>query len=505
MLKNYRRIEYVVLCVVIILGASRGMYHLGLLLMHEITNMSYGSGDQAIFFGVGRAMLNGYLPYLDFFESKPPGIFLLTALSLQFSDGALLARIFQSIAIALIPLTLILPLWKEHVTNRLIGTGFALLFGIALAVYTETYAGNLQTESFGAIFGLLYMAFLAILPRPYSRASIVILGASLLFSILFKEPFLFSTLAVALLLLRTKTDLVRGLLLPLVTGGVMGCMLLLLLGLLPVYIQIYVPYMVFEHSAFTEELHKEIVTVPVKFAGFSLIPVVKHLATAPYLLASITFLWGLMIVQIRSLQSFILLACVMFLTLFSINVGGTLGHQAVSAVPIYGAMALWILKNTKNYNFIIFGTVFLAFGFIVNPLPVQGSSVYMEADNALQKAAMTIDTVLHSCGYDRYMNISVTDQVYAYTKHSPLPVGLIAERMLPKLSVALFDKQIHESLQKADVILIRNGDIFSRNMTLYLQNYFTSGSPECAGAFILPEHLELLFRIREHGLSRVSN
>src|SRR2546422_741744 len=43
--------------------------------------------DAYLYFTVGRGILNGLLPYKDLFETKPPGMFLLSALSLWITNG----------------------------------------------------------------------------------------------------------------------------------------------------------------------------------------------------------------------------------------------------------------------------------------------------------------------------------------------------------------------------------------------------------------------------------
>ena len=70
-------------------------------------------GDGLIFTIIGRGMLNGLTLYIDLFETKPPGVFLLMALSLLMTGGERLASLIDVagfIAMALIPMAVF---WKH--------------------------------------------------------------------------------------------------------------------------------------------------------------------------------------------------------------------------------------------------------------------------------------------------------------------------------------------------------------------------------------------------------
>jgi hypothetical protein len=55
--------------------------------------------DTHIYLTVGRGLLNGLKPYVDLFETKPPGIFFLSAFSLLVSGGLLICNILQAIVL----------------------------------------------------------------------------------------------------------------------------------------------------------------------------------------------------------------------------------------------------------------------------------------------------------------------------------------------------------------------------------------------------------------------
>ena len=57
-----------------------------------------------IFFSMGRAILNGLTPYEDIFETKPPGMFVMAALSLGIFRSTILANILQTLLLILPPI-----------------------------------------------------------------------------------------------------------------------------------------------------------------------------------------------------------------------------------------------------------------------------------------------------------------------------------------------------------------------------------------------------------------
>jgi len=74
---------------------------------YELSGVMYG--DTMIFQTVGRGMLNGLKPYSGLFETKPPGIFMMHALSLWLFDSQLLVKILQVLALLTIPVMVFIP------------------------------------------------------------------------------------------------------------------------------------------------------------------------------------------------------------------------------------------------------------------------------------------------------------------------------------------------------------------------------------------------------------
>src|SRR5437762_2143520 len=68
--------------------------------------------DALIYLTIGRAILNGSKVYVDFFESKPPAIFYLSALSLRLG-GTGLMRFLEILSILLVPGVLTISGWRR--------------------------------------------------------------------------------------------------------------------------------------------------------------------------------------------------------------------------------------------------------------------------------------------------------------------------------------------------------------------------------------------------------
>lgn len=204
--------------------------------------------DALIFFTVGRGILNGLLPYSDLFESKPPGMFLLTVLSLLFTSGdgfylSLITLFF--ILLPLLPLLFFWIWWEGEARSPLRYTfaGVSLVLGILFTLYLEDRAGAGQAEFFGSVFGCIYVCNVLVARGRFSAGRTTISTCAILLSIGIKEPFILPLLAVAFLLLPSWNSFFRGFLLPLFFAGGVGVLVLLLLGYLQPYLSVYLPAM----------------------------------------------------------------------------------------------------------------------------------------------------------------------------------------------------------------------------------------------------------------------
>lgn len=204
--------------------------------------------DIQLYFTVGRGILNNLIPYIDLFESKPPGMFLLTALSL-FLGGVTFVIAVEVFLLLFLPIIIALftyTVCKKAQASRpwiTLVVSAALLLGMLLSLYAEYRAGALQTELFGGMFGALYALLIIWRQEQWSWRETGLAAFLLLISIGMKEPFLLSTMAAALLLIRRRLLFLPVFLLPLGIAMVMGTFLLMTLGMWEGYISIYLPTM----------------------------------------------------------------------------------------------------------------------------------------------------------------------------------------------------------------------------------------------------------------------
>lgn len=237
-----------ILIVAVVAGAAAWkLWSLVQLLSVVGTHIDLTTSDATLYLAVGRGILNGLIPYRDLFETKPPGIFLLSALSLWLSGGPLLGQLLQVAMFATMPLIfVVLALretrglgWFARVTLCLLG----LLFGTAMSIFTADRAGGLQTESFGTFFALLFLLTITWNNGRMTRTQTVLAALCLLGAIGMKEPFVASILAAVLLIAEDARFVLRRFVQPLVLAGSMGFVLVTVLGYLHAYLTIYLPEM----------------------------------------------------------------------------------------------------------------------------------------------------------------------------------------------------------------------------------------------------------------------
>src|ERR1051325_2186251 len=226
------------------LAALKVSFELGRVLTYHVRGAV--ENDTLIYFTVGRGMLNGLQPYRDLFESKPPGMFLLAALSLLLTQGPLLATVADVLALLLPPALLAVFSWRGGsqlpLVRRSAFSVVAFIMGVLVMLYVEERAGPVQTEVFGAFFAILYVLNIAWTGRP-TRRSTFINGVLLLAAIGMKEPFLLTAFAGALLLSRDMKHFLQVFVFPLPIAAGLGVLGLLLIGVLPAYIDVYLPTM----------------------------------------------------------------------------------------------------------------------------------------------------------------------------------------------------------------------------------------------------------------------
>jgi hypothetical protein len=223
------------------LGCAIAVLMLGSEVWFVLQPLSRNIMDTVLYWGVGRGIVNDLVPYLDLFEVKPPGIFLLSALSLRMFGDFSLGNMLNAVTLVLIPL---LSGWmwmrdaREDRTQRF-ATGF--LTGAAITLYGMLRATPWQTESFGILVSMLYVLLVAGHAGRMRWWQSVLGGVLLLCAIGLKEPFLFPCIGAAILWDKRPTVLMRTLVIPLTIAGVLGLLGLWMFGLWDGFFHVYLP------------------------------------------------------------------------------------------------------------------------------------------------------------------------------------------------------------------------------------------------------------------------
>lgn len=470
----------------------------------------YG-GDAMLFAAMGRAIVNGLTPYVDLFENKPPGIFLLAALSLRFFNTLILGRVLQIIAIFLVPLVAVfadIGSYKHAIrkSDQWMDRLIVLLFGIVLATLTSRWAGSFYPESFGILFSLFYIAWF-VTARTDGWAALLLGGVFIAGAAGFKEVFLFSLLAIALVLSKTRREFFMRFCLPLGIATAAGAFVLLILGYLVPYITVYVPYLLRWHDDIVILLNPE--ADPLWLRGFPLQSFWKNAASVsvvfPLLLV---FLWSVILVQASSLwktRKAILAPCVLLGATYSAVLAGQMAggksHHFAVLLPFFLAILLRaMLTGAWSRIMWIRWGVILSLGAIVLPqrMAFSMNDFAEESRNLLiaEHIAEQVDFVLDNCNVDRYLRLIVSDiPELLFVRHSPLPTGLMSTRDYNNMAVTPLNRMLSQSLLDAKIALVIKGFGAHTDVHNYLQEHFTKSPPwPCAGPFDLPEEWILLFR-----------
>ncbi len=464
--------------------------------------------DALIYMAMGRGILNGLIPYRDLFETKPPGIFLLAAAS-QFLGGIALAKFVQVLALVIIPLSIIIPARRilrpiENTTQRILYL-FACITGLLLALFTELFSGGFQVESMGASAAIVYVALVAMKPHIWTSKRMLLASIPIGVAVFFKEPFILSIFAGALLLAPSLISLLTIFFIPAAIAGAGVLLLLMLLGYLGPYF-FYLQYMLTQGTTMYNG--------PLPLRGFY---VNRILANA----WQFSPLWSLFLIALVALAFFFVwkrssaprekilrshqILFALYLGFLAIGTGGDFfGHHFIFAVPAYGALLLLIIRearhieNIRRMPIVLLIALALTTAFLhTRENPVKKVRAWQSHDESIRTAAATIDQVLDRCDIENYLYlVSKGGGPFGYTHHSPLgPIFLNHNRFLT-LKDSPFLNFIRDQLLTAQVIVIEDQD--SSGMTddgwKYITLTFTSDPPECARLPLQPLPYRLLFR-----------
>lgn len=487
-----------------------------LLLLVRFTSLLHPEvydADAPFYFTIGRSILNGLTPYADIFDPKPPGVFLLSAVSLLFFHTTFLGNVVSAGILLAFPLLLtvwVSRLFSDHPLPSyrfplLLATGF--LTGTFFGLWNSLQAGVWQPESFGNFFALLSLLLLATPDRTMSLQRTVAMALSILCAIGFKEPFLLSMGAAALILCPTLRALWHTFLVPAFLALLAGMMILYSLGWLLPYVSIYLPAIAGIRIAGYGSLWLRGLPFWQLFPPLSS----TSLFLFPAFVAAVT--WTLWNAATHPQKRWWHIAAVLlggYLSVTAVTLAGnstTLTYSAV-LLPFILAMVLQFflhLQNASPFRDIPLVGYCLMVSLLLWTIPLSHVSISLPADllaqrHKLRTAAHHLDNLLSACNQTRYLYAVNPPQPFLplYTRTSPL--NHFPYREIDHIRFGFpFLRRTLERLSESTIIVV-NPDGFHPSTGLgslfqeYMQKTFTTEPWPCALTSLPIAGYRILFR-----------
>jgi hypothetical protein len=427
---------------------------------------AYELYDAPIYYAVGRGIANGIAPYSGLWDIKPPGIFLVSAISFKFFDSPAFtyySQVFVLILTAAVPIVAYFLLSSHRSVLKWV---LSLLAGLLLALYSAERSGEFQVESFGAAFGCIAVFAMA-MPNFEKRrilwTSLAVIG--ILGACGFKEPFLFPLFGISLIFCKDIKEWASRFALPLAIAVLLGFVFLLVSGWLGDFLH-YLDFMFSAHisrfgSPFRRAMDFSRIYNDMNAFSWGLAIAVLVLLSLPFIHSNSKSNENNLFIKI------IFFGVAFFLSSYSVGVGGEYyGHHFVFALPFYMALVLLLLKKWNGENFAVVKLGMVSFIFLaIATLNLPNLNLDMRAERCkayiknFKEAASYLDKKMDSLGIDRYVFIGgqlYGINVFGWTKHSPTgpyfnqPPQWFQQ---PQWFVAIEDSMI-SNIKKADAVVI---------------------------------------------------
>lgn len=475
--------------------------------------------DSPIYWAVGRGILNGLVPYADMYENKPPGVFLVSALSFAVTGDVYICSalsVISQIIVGITPFIAVAVMLRRRnvsASSCLSLSGAALLPGLLILMYCQNRSGQFQIETMGSAFICIYILITAFLKtksiKLYSP-SLIIAGFFLMCAVMFKEPFVIIAAVCGLCFSQSIHDALYKIVMPLIYGGIMGVMVLLFSGTLIPYLTIYLPHMTGSHisiygSPFVRGLmfHKLFNNLG-KFSGglaaivlislllFAVIRCKRQFEKSPGTVKTIA---ALIIFQILKITAMV------YAVSFCVGLGGQYyNHHYVFAVPFYNCLIIFVLKYAydafagfktlrpplglkRNFLagiFICLLIFFVSSAAVMHIGDFKANQTVLNNNKTLRQQAEYVDAVLDACDVDRYQYLGFNgDCFYGFTKHSPLGPVFIQDPKNFVTNNTWFTENMLKQLDQAEIIIFRANytDCIKQEVSNIINKNFTIVPP----------------------------
>jgi hypothetical protein len=501
-------------------------------------------GDVMIFLSIGRGMQNGLSIYTDMFESKPPGVLLLSYLSMWLTNGPGLMRIAQDIGL------LVVPFFLAYISRqRLERAVCAFTFGCTLSCWSYANSMGMETE----IFGLLPMVLYAVLiTSPMNQKKVLLSGVCTFLATFFREPFILGGVAASILVSKNPKEFVLRFVYPAIVAGVIYLLALTFTGVLIPYFQVYLPGMLKDRiqTADSGPLYLRAIWVQRIFSSlttYSSVPLLGYFVTALGLfvtiskekmdrigilsmLAMLFGAWGLgeyfVLLTVCYKQGGHGFSCWTTVTdpglwmIDSLFVCGTvlflgllayIGKKnlrmlvsilcALSVLPILGAaislggygrryllflipvIVSLFLISLKKLNTIVLASL-VAILTITSRAPNESLQI-IKAFHENQKLSAQLDGLMEACGYKTYVFGGHTP-VFAFSKYSPIgPLFVFPAHTYLGYDHPLYQETMLNMLRMGKLLVVEipyNDSYFPPE----LRNLFAATEPACAKGHMIP-------------------
>lgn len=453
--------------------------------------------DTPLYWAVGKQWIQGVPMYEGMFEFKPPLIFIMTGLSYFFTGDYYALNYFTGITYILTllsPFVWLLPsLRKQYHPLKLFLT---VIIAIFFMLYGYMNSAYVQVEWYGAFF--MYLYILQLLTRgdhQFNLKQQMLAGLLMMLAVLIKEPFVLITLAVSLLMIKSAKLWFSNYLMPLVIGGVLGILLLLVTGTLLNYFTVYLPYMLSSHiqrfgSPFERALNVPRLINDLNFHLPGFANPLMYLALFLVMIKTVNLRIQYNLrhaVQFAGLK-FILLYTALYLSSFAVGMGGYYyNHHFVFALPSYAALLFSLLtvmdlplENALKKLTILATTLTVTFATlqIYNLEPFERETWLLNLQTEIREQAMYVDKVMDYVEQDTYQFIGFNGPVY-YGHTASLPKGPVFFQDPYNFTTldSWFLQTFMTQLEEVNVIIVRHihlGVIQDEFVTMLQQAFTTS-------------------------------
>ena len=536
-----------VICYILLLSIFMlSLNKINLRMNHELADIA--SCDANLFFTVGRGMLIGKRPYLDYYENKPPMIFLISAISYAWTGDFHMVNVDSFLCcINLLVLTFIIgPIlgWKRK--WKAFPTALATLLlgscGILFMLYAEFKAGEIMTELFGASAMLDAIFCLLLIPKDKKVAfydpRVILSGFFFGIAVMFKEPFAFMGVFSFLFIIEKKEDLLNKFIFPGVYGVLTAIIILLVTNSFVGYFQVYIPNMFGHHIEIYGSVWDRMGNVNKLFDNLASfhwslrVVVVACFAVSSFRGVTMQFSENFYVdLPLRLLRALLPLTY-LYVASFCVGLGGQYWwHHYAFAMPFYYGLLIdsaILIGDTsslmsplsfqteeekkKSYSSFLHPLVLAGIAVSVSFSLISGYGVrkyeWTDKEDKMisfivdaKAAANYVDEVLDALNEEEYLYVGFNgdSRLYCYTKHMPMGPSFVQDPNNFYSNDTFFAKAFVEEMEATNLVVVQawTQGVLINWTKQYLKENFTTTLPAQANGIQKPSSFSYVLYSRK--------